>query len=105
LSIAPLAYGADTGRRMAATEAVETLMDTPERPTVELMATLGQGDGFSRVLERAGVAGAEAQHIASLVGAAVSLGDIKPGTVMDIRLDRRADRTVARPLEALSFRA
>lgn len=105
LSIAPLAYGADTGRRMAATEAVESLMDTPERPTVELMATLGRGDGFSRVLERAGIAGAEAKQVAGMVGGAVSLEDIKPGTVMDIRLGRRANRTVARPLEALSFRA
>jgi len=105
LSIAPLAFGADTGRRMAATDAVESLMDTPERPTVELMATLGRGDGFSRVLERAGVAGAEARHVASLIGGAVSLDDIKPGTVMDIRLGRRTDRTVARPLESLSFRA
>src|SRR5690606_17894785 len=32
LAIAPLAYGGDTGRRMAPTDAVEPLTDTPERP-------------------------------------------------------------------------
>jgi len=105
LAISPLAYGADTGRRMAATDAVEPLADTPERPSVDLLATLGRGDGFARVLERAGVAGAEAEHVAALVGAAVPIGDIKPGTVMDMTLGRRANRTVARPLDALRFRA
>jgi hypothetical protein len=53
----PLALGADTGRRMAATDAVQPLNDAPERPSVDLVATLGLGDGFTRVLERAGVAG------------------------------------------------
>ena len=58
--IAPLAFGADTGRRMAPTDAVEPLADTPERPSIDLRATLGRGDGFARVLERAGVGAAEA---------------------------------------------
>ena len=105
LSIAPLAYGADTGRRMASTDAVQPLLDTPERPTVDLVATIGQGDGFVRALERAGVAAAEAASVARLVAAVVPLGDLKPGTAMDIRLGRRANRNVARPLESLAFRA
>jgi murein DD-endopeptidase MepM/ murein hydrolase activator NlpD len=105
LSISPLAYGADTGRRMAATDVVEPLVDTPERPTVELTATLGQGDGFARVLERAGVAHAQAQDVASMVSGAVSLGDIKPGTRMNVTLGRRANKSLARPLDALAFRA
>jgi murein DD-endopeptidase MepM/ murein hydrolase activator NlpD len=105
LSISPLAFGADTGRRMAATDAVEPLADTPERPTVDLIATLGQGDGFARALQRAGVADSEAQRVASLVGSAIPVADIRPGTTMDVTLGRRPDRTVARPLDALSFRA
>jgi murein DD-endopeptidase MepM/ murein hydrolase activator NlpD len=105
LAIAPLAYGGDTGRRMAATEAVEPLNDTPERPIINFIATLGRGDGFTRVLERAGVAEAEAEQVAAMVSGAVALGDIKPGTTMEVTLGRRADRTVARPLDALSFRA
>jgi murein DD-endopeptidase MepM/ murein hydrolase activator NlpD len=90
---------------MAATDAVEPLADTPERPRLDLIATLGRGDGFARVLERAGVAEAEAEHVAALIGGAASLDGIKPGTTMEVTLGRRPDRTVARPLDALSFRA
>lgn len=105
LAIAPLALGADTGRRMAATDAVEPLVDTPERPTVELQAQIGEGDGFVRALERAGVAQKEADQVAALVAAAVPLDQLKAGTAMAITLGRRPNRTVARPLAALSMRA
>lgn len=105
LSISPLAYGADTGRRMAATEAVEPLADTPERPSLELSATLGSGDGFARVLERAGIADAEAEEVAKMVSAVMPLSDIKPGTSMSITLGRRPNKSVPRPLDALDFRA
>ena len=105
LSIAPLAYGADTGRRMAETEAVAPLADTPERPTIDVVAMLGRGDGFARVLERAGVARPEAEQVAALVGEIVPLGDIRPGTAMDLTLGRRPNRDVSRPLDSLSFRA
>jgi murein DD-endopeptidase MepM/ murein hydrolase activator NlpD len=105
LSIAPLAYGADTGRRMAATDAVQPLTDTPERPSVNLVATLGRGDGFTRVLERAGVAGAEASAVARMVAGIVPVETIRPGTAMELTLGRRPNRQVARPLEALSLRA
>ncbi|MEY4998145.1 MAG: murein DD-endopeptidase MepM, partial [Pseudomonadota bacterium] len=47
--ITPLAYGSDTGRRMAATDAVRALAASPERPRIELTATLGRGDSFARV--------------------------------------------------------
>ena len=105
LAIAPLAYGADTGRRMGPTEAVEPLTDTPERPSIELSATLGQGDGFARVLERAGVAHQEAVKVAGLVASAVPLDDLAAGTRMDVVLGRRPNRMVARPLDHLLFRA
>jgi len=105
LAIAPLAFGADTGRRMAPTDAVEPLADTPERPSVDMLATLGSGDGFVRVLERSGVGAAEAGRVAALVSGAVALGEIKPGTTLDLTLGRRSSRNVARPLDALAFRA
>jgi murein DD-endopeptidase MepM/ murein hydrolase activator NlpD len=105
LSIAPLALGADTGRRMAPTEAVEPLLDTPERPTVRVAATIAEGDGFVSALERAGVTQAEADEVAKLVSGAVALEEIKPGTAIDITLGKRATRTAARPLAALSLRA
>jgi murein DD-endopeptidase MepM/ murein hydrolase activator NlpD len=105
LAITPLALGADSGRRMAATDAVEPLLDTPERPTVELNATVGEGDGLVRALERSGVAPKEADQVAALVAGAVPLDQIKAGTSMSITLGRRPNRTVARPLTALTMRA
>lgn len=105
LAIAPLAYGADTGRRMAPTAAVQPLSEIPERPILTLRATLGRGDGFARMLERAGVAPLEAAAIADMVDEVVPLADIRPGTSLDLVLGRRPNRNVARPLDALSFRA
>jgi len=105
LAIAPLAFGADTGRRMAPTDAVEPLPESPERPIIDLRATLGRGDGFVRVLERAGVGSAEADRVAALIGEALPVADIRPGTVLDLTLGRRPNRRVARPLERLALRA
>ncbi|MGC1468066.1 MAG: M23 family peptidase, partial [Sphingorhabdus sp.] len=48
--IMPIAYGSDTGRRMAANDSVRALAASPERPRIELTATLGRGDSFARVL-------------------------------------------------------
>jgi murein DD-endopeptidase MepM/ murein hydrolase activator NlpD len=104
-AIAPQAYGSDTGRRMPATALVERLADTPERPRIDLTATIGRGDGFARTLERAGVSADEAKTVAGLVAGAVALGDIKSGTKLDLTLGRRPNRQVARPLDHLAFRA
>lgn len=104
-SINPLAWGADSGRRMAANDLVVPLKETPERPTVELTATLGQGDRLSAALQRAGVGAREASQLTDLVAGAVSLGDLKPGTRLDLMLGRRASKTDPRPLEKLAFRA
>jgi murein DD-endopeptidase MepM/ murein hydrolase activator NlpD len=101
----PLAYGADTGRRMAATETVRPLLDRPERPTLNLVATIGEGDGFVRALERAGVAEAEARKAAAAVEASVPVESLSPGTSIEITLGKRPNRNVSRPLEALSLRA
>jgi murein DD-endopeptidase MepM/ murein hydrolase activator NlpD len=104
-SFSPLALGADTGRRMAATAAVEPLTETPERPRIDLTATIGRGDTLLDVLRRSGVSEAEASQVAGLVGGAVPLQDVKPGTGIAVSLGRRASRNMPRPLEALSFRA
>jgi murein DD-endopeptidase MepM/ murein hydrolase activator NlpD len=103
--ITPLAYGADSGRRMAANENVVALGASPERPTIELNAILGQGDGFARVLERAGVGANDANTALALVSGATSTGTIEPGTPISIILGRRTSRTAPRPLESLDFRA
>jgi murein DD-endopeptidase MepM/ murein hydrolase activator NlpD len=104
-SIAPLAWGADTGRHMAANDLVAPLSQTPERPIVDITTLFGNGDSFTRVLQRAGVSEGDATATARLVSGAVGLGDIKPGTPIDMTLGRRPNRNVARPLDLLSFRA
>ena len=103
--IAPLAWGAATGRRMAANDLVAPLAQTPERPTIELSATLGQGDAFDRALVRAGVGRTDARAAAAQVSDTVALGEIAEGTRIALTLGRRPDRTVARPLEMLKMRA
>lgn len=103
--IAPLAWGADTGHRMAANDLVAPLAEAPERPLVELSATLGEGDAFDRALVRAGVGRSDARAAAALVSDVVRLGDIAEGTQIKLTLGRRPSRKVARPLESLSMRA
>lgn len=104
-AITPLALGGDTGRRMAATDAVEPLAGTPERPHIEMTATLGRGDGLRSVLQRAGVAPDEATELEAMIANTVPMSDIRPGTVMSIVLGRRPNRTVPRPVDAIAFRA
>lgn len=105
LAITPLAFGADTGRRMGATDTVELLAETPDRPRIELTATLGRGDGFTRSLRRAGVSEGDAKIAGDLVSQAIALGTIEPGTRMDLVLGRRATKRDPRPLDSLQFRA
>ena len=105
IAVAPAAYGSDSGRRLAATAYAEPLTSTPERPRLDLVATIGLGDGLARVLEREGARSGDAAQAASLVGQAVPLSDIAGGTRLAITLGRRPNREVARPLDNLSFRA
>ncbi len=105
LSISPLALGADTGRRMAPTDAVQPLLDAPERPSVELTAMIGPGDSFTRVLERAGVASAEARQVSAMMAEVADLNALKPGTTLAVTLGARPNPRFARPLEALELRA
>ncbi len=103
--IMPLAYGADSGRHMAATDAVAALKASPERPQIDMTATLGRGDSFERVLKRAGVGGSDAGAVTAMIGQAMDLSDIEPGTRIDMVLGRRTSKTQPRPLETLAFRA
>ena len=104
-SIAPMAWGGDSGKRMAANSLVVPLTNSPERPTLELQATIGRGDGFVRVLERAGIGASDSNIVASLVASATKLADIPSGTVIPIILGSRASRSTARPLQSLQLRA
>ena len=103
--ILPLALGGDSGRRMGPTEAVIPLKSAPERPQIALVVTLAPGDSFASMLRRAGVAAGDVDRAAALVGQAVPVGDIAPGTQMDVVLGRRPAPGEPRPLDSLAFRA
>ncbi len=103
--IVPLAFGADSGRRMGPTGAVIPLKSAPERPQIQLVVTLAPGDSFASMLRRAGVAAEDIDRAAALVGQAVAVGDIAPGTQMDVLLGRRPAPGQPRPLDSLAFRA
>ncbi|NNC59946.1 MAG: M23 family metallopeptidase [Erythrobacter sp.] len=104
-AIQPLALGGDSGSRMGASSLVEQLPAAPERPQVQLVATLAQGDGFDRMLRRAGVGSDDAERVSELVARNIAVSDIEPGTQVDITLGRRTRAGATRPLEAMEFRA
>jgi murein DD-endopeptidase MepM/ murein hydrolase activator NlpD len=104
-TIMPIAFGSDSGGRMAPNENVVALAASPERPSIEMTATLGQGDSFARVLQRAGVGGADVRAALDLVSGATALSDIPAGTRIEIVLGRRDSKLAPRPLDSLDFRA
>lgn len=103
--IMPIAYGSDSGRRMAANDRVIALAASPERPTIELTATLGAGDSFARVLQRAGVGSGDVAIVQKLVSGTTDLSAVESGTLVEIKLGQRNNKNAARPLESLAFRA
>lgn len=103
--ILPLALGADSGRQMGAGPRVIPLASAPERPQIELVATLSRGDSFDRMLQRAGVGASDAARVQELIAGEMPLDQIEPGTTIDITLGRRPAPGAARPLDDLSFRA
>ena len=103
--ILPLALGADSGHHMGPTRRVSPLANAPERTMVQMVVTLGQGDSFGRMLQRAGVAPLDAERVAGLVAASVPLNEISPGTRFDLTLGSRAAPDQPRPLDKLDFRA
>ncbi len=103
--ILPLALGADSGRHMGATALVEPLAAAPERPTLETVLTIGRGDTFERLLRRAGIGRDDSLRVTELVGGAMDLSELAPGTSFDITLGRRPAPGAPRPLEAIAFRA
>ncbi|MFN3863631.1 MAG: M23 family metallopeptidase [Erythrobacter sp.] len=103
--ILPLALGADSGRRMGPTARVIPLKSAPERPQIDLVVTLAPGDSFVSMLRRAGVSAPDIDRAAALVGQAVPLAEIAPGTQVDVLLGRRPAPGAPRPLDSLAFRA
>ncbi len=103
--IMPLALGADSGRRMSPTPEVIPLASAPERPQIELVSTLAEGDSFQSMLRRAGLSSSDVSRVSELVSGAMPLSEIDAGTQMDIILGRREANGAPRPLDELSFRA
>lgn len=103
LAVSPQESGSKTGLRMAANGLVQPLEKAPERPNVELFATIGSGDSMTRLLVRSGVAYFEASEAARQIAAAVPEGGA-PGTNVSIKLGKR-NPDGSRPIERLAFRA
>ncbi len=103
--ILPLALGGDSGRHMGPTVRVSRLANAPERTMVQMVATLGQGDSFGRMLQRAGVSPGDAERVVGLVAANFPLGEIAPGTRFDLTLGSRTALDQPRSLDKLDFRA
>ena len=104
-ALRPLSYGSAPQRLASAGALAIPLAAAPERPRLDLVATLGSQDSFPRLLQRAGVAADDAAHAAALVANAVPLSQLAPGTHVSITLGARASASTPRPLDALSFRA
>src|SRR5690606_38977529 len=81
------------------------IASAPERAIVQLTATLGQGDSFGRMLQRAGVGFGDAAQVSSMVAANLPLDEIASGTRFDVTLGRRDAAGTPRPLDRIEFRA
>jgi murein DD-endopeptidase MepM/ murein hydrolase activator NlpD len=105
LTFNPLVLGADSGRRTAPTALVRPVADAPERTSETLIAVLNEGDTLGNLLARAGVDGGDAARAAALIGSAIPLPQIAPGTQIDMTLGRRPAPLAPRSLDRLTLRA
>lgn len=103
-SLRSFSLGSTQGRHFAATDAVTRLAAAPERPEIQLSATIGENDSLPRMLQRAGVGSGDAGQVAAMVASAVPLADIAPGTRFSIKLGARSNASDPRPLMAIDFR-
>lgn len=104
-AIRPLANRAMRSQPPRPSAAVVPLGSVPERASLQLVASLGQGDSLARMLQRTGVGPYDASRAAELVGAVMAKDPVAPGTRFDITLGRREAPGAARSLDKLSFRA
>jgi len=103
-SLRPFSAGATQGRHFAAGEAVIRLAAAPERPEIQLSATIGENDSLPRMLQRSGVGTGDAGQVAAMVASALPLAEIAPGTRFAITLGARVGPSDPRPLTAMTFR-
>lgn len=103
-AIAPLSASSRTGRSAPPTMLARRLSEVPERPRIELSATVGSG-GLEGALRRAGVGRTDLDALRTLLTGVFNPTGLKPGTTLDLVMGRRESRADPRPLESLAFRA
>jgi len=92
-------------KRSAPDPRVRPVANVPERAVVKVTAVSAEGDSLARLLQRTGVAGAEADQVARLVAGIIDPAGLPGGTPVDVTLGRRAAPGQPRPLDAIAFRA
>ena len=103
--LAPLARGGATGAvSVPNPRLVEQLAEVPERPRLELTATIGRRDSFEAAMRRAGVGRDDIAAVTALLRPITNPGAIPAGTAIDIVLGRRDVRSVPRPLDLVGLR-
>lgn len=101
----PLASGGETGRRMGPGAVVRPIASVAERPRLDLVTTLGEGESVARMLQRAGAGPADADGAARLLAGAMPREGLAPGTRIAVTLGQRAGEGQARALERVALRA
>lgn len=104
LAVRPLGLGSGVPRAATTGDLVRPLAQAPERPSLTLSATIGQGDRFGDALRRAGVGRDDATAATALLAQATNEG-LPSGTRVALTLGRRPYRTMPRPLDQLAVRA
>ena len=103
LGVSPASSGSRSGGRMAASPAVEPLLEAPERAQVDLSIRLGAGDRLGAMLMRIGAQSSDAAKVAGLI-AAHAHGPLPAGTAIAIRMGRKGAAGL-RPIERVALRA
>lgn len=103
--IGPLAAGSRHGERVPPGPAAVRLSEIPERPRIEIVASVGAGGSLEAALRRAGVGREDLDAILRLAREAGAAASLRPGTSLSLVLGRRESRSLPRPVESLEFRA
>ncbi|HZU63074.1 MAG TPA: M23 family metallopeptidase [Novosphingobium sp.] len=101
----PLAMGGAIGRIGLPGPFARPTDHAAERPRLDLVATLGEGDTLADALRRSGVGPADMAQALALVKPALPAEGLAPGTRIAITLGPRADDNAPRRLDGLQLHA